>query len=251
MKQYHLRRRGQSDKAISAENELAQTAIRLNARRAEFLAYLGMAEIYQSATPKMSLTPTEFISYLANAETDQSASQLEQARAALEKAQALIEPGPDDPTLGNEAVTETYLRLSVAYEKLGDQEKQLAALEKALAVYIAAKDQPQINALVAALRQKFDAIHPEELISSLYKSNRFGDALIYAQLLQYFSGAPTGEKSSLFWQIILNSSISDCRSKRRKPTARTGLAAHGFAAFTGRKTARFCKRSRNITRCLL
>lgn len=125
-----LAKSGQSDKAISAQNELAQTAIRLNARRAEFLAYLGMAEIYQSATPKMSLTPTEFISYLANAETDQSASQLEQARAALEKAQALIEPGPDDPTLGNDAVTETYLRLSVAYEKLGDQEKQLAALEK-------------------------------------------------------------------------------------------------------------------------
>ncbi|MFZ0737930.1 MAG: CHAT domain-containing tetratricopeptide repeat protein [Candidatus Acidiferrales bacterium] len=200
-----LAKSGQSEKAISAENELAQTASRLKARRAEFLAYLGMAEIYQSATTKMSLTPTEFISYLANAETDQSASQLEQARAALEKAQALIEPGPDDPTLGNEAVTETYLRLSVAYEKLGDQEKQLAALEKALAVYIAVKDQPQINALVAALRQKFDAIHPEELISSLYKSNRFGDALIYAQLLQYFSGAPTGEKSSLFWQIIFNS----------------------------------------------
>lgn len=176
-----LAKSGQSEKAISAENELAQTANRVNARRAEFLAYLGMAEIYQPE------------------------NQIEQAKSALEKAQALIEPGPGDPTLGIEAVTETYMRLSAVYEKLGDQESELAALEKTLAVYIAAKNQPQINTLVADLRQKFDAIHPEELISSLYKSNRFGDALIYAQLLQYFSGAPTGEKSSLFWQIIFNS----------------------------------------------
>ena len=57
----------------------------------------------------MSLTPTEFINYLANAETDQPANQVEQAKTALEKAQAMIEPGPDDPTLGNKAVTEPYL----------------------------------------------------------------------------------------------------------------------------------------------
>lgn len=176
-----LAKSGHSEKALGAENELAQVAIRAEARRAQFLAYLGMAEIYQSA------------------------NQMQSALTALEKAQALIEPGPGDPSLGNEAVTETYLRLSTVYEKLGDQEKQLAALEKALAVYIAAKDQPQINALVATLRQKFDAIHPEDLVSSFYKRNELADALIYAQLLDYFSGAPRGAQSKLFWQVILNS----------------------------------------------
>ena len=176
-----LARTGQSDKALSSENELAQIAIRLKARRAEFLAYLGMAEIYQPA------------------------NQLQQARTALEKAQALIEPGPGDPTLGNEAVTETYLRLSAVYEKLGDQERQLAALEKALAVYIAAKDQAQINGLVATLRQKFDAIHVEDLVSRLYKHGQLSDALIYSQLVYFFNGVPATGKPPLFWQIILNS----------------------------------------------
>ena len=42
-----LSKSGRSDKAISVESQLAQTGIRLNDRRAEFLAYLGMAEIFQ------------------------------------------------------------------------------------------------------------------------------------------------------------------------------------------------------------
>ena len=49
----------------------------------------------------------------------------------LEKAEALVEPGPGDPTLGYAAVLELYLRLSALYENTGDQEKQLASLEKA------------------------------------------------------------------------------------------------------------------------
>lgn len=178
-----LEKAGQSDKAISAENELAQVAIRLNARRAEFLAYLGMAEIYQPE------------------------NQINQEKSALEKAQAIIEPGPGDPTLGIEAVTETYMRLSTVYEKLGDQERELAALEKTLAVYIAAKDPPQINTLVAALRQKFDAIRPEELISSLYRSGKLPDALTYSQLLYVFQGVPPNTpaaKGPLYWQLVAN-----------------------------------------------
>jgi CHAT domain-containing protein/tetratricopeptide (TPR) repeat protein len=178
-----LAKAGQSDRAISAENALAQTAIRLNARRAEFLAYLGMAEIYQPE------------------------NQIEQAKSALEKAQALIDPGPGDPTLGIEAVTETYMRLSAVYEKLGDPESELAALEKTLAVYIAAKDQTQISALVTTLQQKLDAIHVEDLISNLYKSGKLSDALMYSQLLFVFQGVPANTpaaKGPLYWQLVAN-----------------------------------------------
>lgn len=178
-----LAKAGRSVEALAAENELAQRAMQLKNRRAEFLAYLAMAEMYP-------------------------ASQSEQAKTALEKAQTLIEPGPGDPMLGNEAVTETYLRLSALYEKSGDQERQLAMLEKALAVYIAAKDQARINALVATLRQKFDAIHVEDLISNLYKSQKLLDALTYSQLLYSFQGAPAGTtpagKGPLYWHLVLN-----------------------------------------------
>ncbi|MGA8221051.1 MAG: CHAT domain-containing protein, partial [Candidatus Acidiferrales bacterium] len=176
-----LSKTGRSVEALSVENEIAQRAIQLKNRRAEFLAYLAMAEIYQPA------------------------NQMEDAKTSLEKAQALIDPGPGDPTLGYQTVAELYLRLGAVYEKLGDQEKQLAAVEKALAVSIAAKDQPQINALVGDLRKRFNAIHLEDLISRLYKQNQLSDALIYSQLSYFFNGAPAANKADLFWQIILNS----------------------------------------------
>lgn len=175
---------GQSAKALSAEDDLAQVAIRLNNSRAEFLAYLAMAEIRQPA------------------------GQLEQARIALEKAQSLIKPGPSDSALGDEAVVELYLRLSDIYEKDGDQVKQLAEIEKALAVRIAGKDQKQINELVAVLRQKFDNIHVEDLISKLYASGKIFDALRYSQLVWFFQGVPSGTiplgKAPLYWQLVTN-----------------------------------------------
>lgn len=163
-----LMKTGQSIEALSAENELAQVAIRLKDRRAEFLAYLAMAEIYQPA------------------------NQLKQAKTALEKAQALIERGPNDATIDNGLVTEAYLRLATVNGKLGDQEEELAGIEKALTVSIAAKDQNQTNELVALLRQKFDTIHVEDLISNLYKSGKLFDALKYSQLLYVFQGIPPG-----------------------------------------------------------
>jgi CHAT domain-containing protein len=176
-----LAKSGRSVEALAAENEVVQRAIQLRNRQAEFVAYAVMAEIYQPA------------------------NQVEQAKTALEKAQALIEPGPGDATLGYGAVEEVYLRLGAVYEKLGDQEKQFAAIEKALAVSIAAKDQPQINTLVGDLREKFNAIHLEDLISRLYKQGKFSDALIYSQLSYFFNGAPAGSKADSFWQIIFNS----------------------------------------------
>ena len=175
-----LSKTGRSVEALAVENQIAQCAIQQKNRRAEFLAYLAMAEIYQPA------------------------NQMEDAKTSLEKAQALIDPGPGDPTLGYQTVAELYLRLGAVYEKLGDQEKQLAATEKALAVSIAAKDQPQINTLVGDLRKKFNAIHLEDLISRLYKQGQFSDALIYSQLSYFFNGAPAGSKADLVWQIILN-----------------------------------------------
>ena len=176
-----LAKSGRSVEALAAENEVVQRAIQLRNRQVEFVAYAVMAEIYQPA------------------------NQIEQAKTALEKAQALIEPGPGDATLGYGAVEEVYLRLGAVYEKLGDQEKQFAAIEKALAVSIAAKDQPQINILVGDLRKKFNAIHLEDLISRLYKQGQFSDALIYSQLSYFFNGAPAGSKADSFWQIIFNS----------------------------------------------
>jgi CHAT domain-containing protein len=175
-----LSKTGRSVEALDVESQIAQRGLQLKNRRAEFLAYLAMAEIYQPA------------------------NQVEEAKTALEKAQALIEPGPDDPALGHKAVAELYLRLSAIYEKLGDQEKHLVTTEKALAVSIAAKDQPQINTLVSDLRQKFDALHVEDLIATLYKQKKLADALTYCELLRVFKGVPAAGNDSLFWEITLH-----------------------------------------------
>lgn len=179
-----LMKAGRSVEALPIEDELKQIAIRLKNRRLEFLAYLAMAEI----------------------DAPQPANQTEQARTALEKAQALIEPGPGDATIDYKSVSELYLRLAMVYGKLGDQEEELAAIEKAAAVNIAAKDQKQVNAFVAALRQKFDTIHVEDLISNLYKSGKLFDALKYSQLLYGFQGIPPGfippGKGPLYWRVV-------------------------------------------------
>ena len=173
---------GESAEALSTENKLAQIAFGLKDRKTEFLAYLAMAEIYHPA------------------------GQLKEARIALEKAQSLVEPGPRDSLLSDELITELYLRLADVYSKLGDQVKQLTATEKALAVCIAGKDQKQINELVAVLRQKFEAIRAEDLISKLYDSGRLFDALTYSQLLWVFQGVPAGTtlpgKAPLYWQLV-------------------------------------------------
>lgn len=178
-----LSKTGRSVEALAVENQIAQRAIQLKNRRAEFLAYLAMAEIYQPA------------------------NQVEEAKTALENAQALIEPGPDDPALGYKAVAELYLRLSAIYEKLGDQEKQLVTTEKALAVSIAAKDQAQTSALATTVQQKFKAIHVEDLISNLYKSGKLLDALTYSQILYVFQGVPANTPAAtgpLYWQLVAN-----------------------------------------------
>lgn len=175
-----LAKSGRSTEALAVDSELAEVGIRLNNRRIQFVAYLSMAETYEPA------------------------NEITQERTVLEKAQALIDAAPNDPAFDYKSASEAYLRLGTVYNKLGDQQNELVALEKGLVTNIIAKDQKLIDTLVPVIQHKFDAIHVEDLISNLYKSHKLLDALIYSQLLYVFKGIPPSGKSALYTQLMVN-----------------------------------------------
>jgi len=75
------------------------------------------------------LRSLEFIAELALAEIDQPAGDLNQAREELERAVALIHPGPFDTEIGDRFTHEGYVKLSDIYRALNIPPKELVSIE--------------------------------------------------------------------------------------------------------------------------
>lgn len=165
---------------IPVEEELLEIAKRKKLRGPEFLAYLVMAEIYQPS------------------------GDLENARSVLEKAQALIQPGPSDSEIDNKLVLEAYARLADIYRALENPTQELFAIMKAISTARHLKDENQERGLSGYLRQRFDELHVYDRVRKAITQGQLSDVLTYSEIIFLYEGSPKDWAADENWSRICN-----------------------------------------------
>jgi len=181
---------GRGMEAVPLENEIASYARSHNLRPLEFYTDGVLGEIYQTA------------------------GDLNRARDAMEKAEALVRPGPFDDELENISVHEDYVRLSNIYRALSATLKELISINKAYSVSVHLNDQKAEQAEVAYLDQRLKELRIRELVEQKQKEGQFVESLAYSYILFLFDGfpsKPTDDHSN--WQRILSLPFQITRQK--------------------------------------
>jgi tetratricopeptide (TPR) repeat protein len=145
----------------------------------------------------------EFSSYLELGEIYQPAGDMNEARAALEKAQSLVHPGPFDSEIDNHQVHEAYVRLSDVYRALALPTKELVSTDKAYFVSAHLHDDKSQQGELNYLNQRLSDLGVSKLADQSQKSGQLADSLIYSYVLYIHDGfpsKPTDDQSN--WQRI-------------------------------------------------
>lgn len=171
---------GKGEQAVPLQNQIVEIARNTNNRQLQFLAYVVLAEIYQPA------------------------GNLQQARDVLEKAQAMVKPGPMDSEIDNKTVIEDYTRLAEVFKQLNDPIREVIELEKGFAVASFLKDDALANNLAITLKQKIEPLGIEKLIDDFYKAGKLEEALDYSIILSVYRGGPTTSGANQYWNLIWN-----------------------------------------------
>jgi len=140
---------------------------------------------------KHGLRNLEFTAYVVLAEVYQPDGDLEHARDALEKARALVRPGPFDSEIDNHLVLEAYIRLSDVYRGLRIPIKELIATENAFLVARHLDDQKEKDRILRYLDQRLGELKARENAVDAEKNGQLAESLTYSVILLARDGAPS------------------------------------------------------------
>jgi tetratricopeptide (TPR) repeat protein len=174
-----LIRIGRGTEAVPLEQEVASYAKRHRLRGPEFISYGVLAEIYQPG------------------------GDLVGARDTLEKALALVRPGPFDEEIDNRYVLEDYLRLADVYRVLKIFTRELVAIDKAFFVAVHLKDEKVQANVVGYLDQRLKDLNIRELVNQRHKEGQLAESLLYACILYIHDGMPKPGEDNSNWNRIL------------------------------------------------
>ena len=172
---------GRSKEAVPIVEEITAYAKERNLRGLQFSSYLELGEIYQPG------------------------GDVNDARAALEKAEALVHPGPFDAEIDDHQVHEVYVRLSDIYRALGLPTEELISIDKAFFVSAHLHDDKSQQAELNYLNQRLNDLGVRKLAGQSQQSGQLTDSLIYSYILYIHDGfptKPTDDQSN--WQRILS-----------------------------------------------
>jgi CHAT domain-containing protein len=171
---------GNGEQAVPLENEIAEIGRITNNRQLEFFAHMVLAEIYQPA------------------------GDFEHARDVLEKAQALIRPGPMDSEIASKSVVEDYTRLADVYRALQKPTGELFAIIRAIVVTRNSKDKDTENRLIAYLNQRVRELNVYNQAKKAITEGRLADALTYEEVIFVYQGSPKDWLTDENWNRICN-----------------------------------------------
>jgi len=171
---------GRGREALPLVDDITSYAKRHNLRSLEFSSNLELAQIYQPD------------------------KDLDQARNALENAQALVQPGPFDSEIDNHLILQAYSRLGDIYRAQNLPTKELLEIHKAFFTAVHLKDEKAQEFLVGYLDQRLKDLRIRELVEERQKQGLLGESLLYSYVLYLrdgFPAKPTDDQSN--WQRIL------------------------------------------------
>jgi len=171
---------GQGKDAVPLEAQLIELARKHQDRKTEFTANMVLAEIYQPA------------------------GMLQEARGVLEKAESLIQPGPQDNEIDGKSVLETYARLAEAYKSLQLPVEEMVALEKEFAVLQGLKDTASLPQVAVYVANRLAAVEARELAETDFASGDLTDSLRYSEIVYVFDGAPAAGTTNDTWARVMN-----------------------------------------------
>jgi len=185
------------------EIQVAEALLLVNTGRAkEALPLLDQIAPYARAH---HLRQREFSTYLLAAEIYQPAGDLPHAREQLEKAQAIVQPGPFDAEMDNHLVLEAYSRLSDVYRGLHLPQKELIATEKAFITARHLNDDKARTTLLNYLDQRLAELRAKELAKQDEQNGLLADSLIYSLVITTREGSPSKpEDDGSNWNRALN-----------------------------------------------
>jgi CHAT domain-containing protein/tetratricopeptide (TPR) repeat protein len=171
---------GSGESAIPLETEAANIAEKTHDRVALFTAYGVLAEIYQPI------------------------GKFQESRSVLEKATALIKPGPADSEIDSKSVVEDYIFLGNDYRALQLPIKELVTLEKEVAVLQTLKDADSLQQALPYLRGRVEILKVADVAAAAAKEGRLADSLWYSEILYVWIGIPTDGTNDENWNRVLN-----------------------------------------------
>jgi CHAT domain-containing protein/tetratricopeptide (TPR) repeat protein len=171
---------GRGESAIPLETEVADIEEKTQNRIALFTAYGIMAEIYQPI------------------------GKFQEARSMLERATALIRPGPADSEIDSKAVVEDYIFLADDYKALQLPIKELITLEKEVAVLQTLKDTESLQQALTYLKGRFETLQVEDVAAAAAQDGRLADSLWYSEILYVWSGVRVDAAKDENWNRLFN-----------------------------------------------
>lgn len=170
---------GRGKEAIPLVEEVALYAKRNNLRELEFRAYISLGGIYQPM------------------------GENGKARDALEKAISLVNPGPFDDQIDNQAVHLAYVSLSDIYRALAIPTKELISIERAFSVSLHLKDEKAQQREVVYLDQRLADLHVQDLANRRQQEGQLTESLAYSYVLDMRYGHADKPAENPNWQRIL------------------------------------------------
>jgi CHAT domain-containing protein/Tfp pilus assembly protein PilF len=167
---------GRRKEALPLVQEIGVYARRQKLRSLEFAANVELAQIYQPD------------------------GDLDHARDCLEKAIALVQPGPFDSEFDNRTVLVAYVRLNEIYKALKLPTKELINIDRVFFVAVHLKDENAQKSELAYLDHRLKELRTREVVEESLKNGHLADSLIYSIILYLrdgFPAKPSDDKSNL------------------------------------------------------
>jgi CHAT domain-containing protein len=171
---------GRGKEAVPLVEEVASYAKTHELRELEFRAYITLAGVYQPA------------------------GDFSKAREVLEKATALIHPGPFDDAIDNQTVHLAYVSLSDIYRVLAIPSKELISIDRAFFVSLHLKDEKAEQREVTYLDQRLNELHIRDLAVERQSAGQLAESLSYSYVLYLRDGQSSKPEADPNWQRILN-----------------------------------------------
>ncbi len=176
-----LEQAGRSQEALSLISDVSEYAKQHNLRLLEFGSYLEAGQIYYSN------------------------KDLTHAQAVLERAEAMIHPGPYDSEINNQGVIGLYARMADIYKTLGNPTQELIAIDKQFFTAFHIKDEKTQQVAVDYLDVRLKDLHIRELVEQKQKDGSLSESLLLSYVLYLRDGAPTKQTDDHSnWQRILS-----------------------------------------------
>ena len=176
-----LEQAGRNQEGLSLINDVSDYARRHELRLLEFGAYIEAGQIYYSN------------------------KDLSHAQAVLERAEAMIRPGPYDSEINNQGVIGLYARMADIYKTLGNPTRELVALDKEFFTAFHLKDEKTQQVAVDYLDGRLKDLHIREVVEQKQRDGQLPESLLLSYVLYLRDGAPTKPADDHSnWQRILS-----------------------------------------------